>query len=1121
MANIFDTLDAPADTKNLFDSIPASDNSFDGLPHDVPSFEELKEAGALPREGLTPHMLNQERQAESNRQVLAAGGDVLPSDKELMEKHLNDALMTGDEMEALGLPRWLAPVERGVATSASGMSDPANIAYAAMPGAAPAFIGSMAYDSAKNIGKGAYHVVTGQGEQGAQELTEGALGAMIPAMVARSGMKESARDASSAINGEPAAPLPDVDATARQNLSIKDAPAQVVQTAPKSQNIFDALDEKPIEAPAPAPVEQAKPIGTLNDIIGSKLDEIKSLLQKQQPEGEPNATANAKVEQQTSDVPVSAERNQSQGTGAIREVPTTEEANTTENEPANAEAEPLNEDISGVRNAIVEEKRESLGLPEPEEHEPRSFDSLNSEAATKSTADGIALIDKLKENPRPLTDSDVALLSREQLRREQAVNDAVKNVNDASDEPSRLEYKLKLAKALDDVNDIYDVGKTVGTLTAQGLNARRILLNQDFSLSRMLDTKRAVANEGRPLSDAQVKEVSDLHAKIESTQKAFDDYVSQSSSVKIKKSRPVRDFISSQAVAARERIRARAGNLNSGLDPTNLVDHAIVMADYISKGASSFADASERMLKEFGDSITPHLRAIFDAAQEGIKEAAAQSDLAAYKNRLIKSTSKYESKTASGIFYPPEPKAIRLDAEAFRLREINERAKQSYRDALYKDRMSKRPTLERIQDATVKWSRAVKLASPTVIPKLVEAGLIRIISEPISRILGQPLRLIPGLSEKANAEIGINLKSEVKNIVAALTAGPEALKKLTTGRSNLDVLGKKLDRGSEMMNFIGNAHGAIKEPVRQGAFARSVQLRLEQAAKGGLDITDPIIQASIVDSAVADANRQIFMGENPITKYLHTLPLNALKHADFVGAKSLAHTLEFLMPIVKVSSNIAIHSMRLNPAIGLGESFFRLLHAAKSGELENNSAGLSHEDAAIISRAFKAGMLGTVLAAYAWNNPDNFGGVYNEQEPKKKKGDLKFGAINVLGKTIPPWMNHAPEINFLNTVASSRRIYDRYAGKSNDKSNAETEALAFSLLAPVKNFPFIDTYLRIFNEHQTMGQAAGSMLRDAALPTTAILRLADDKERSPKTFSDEIKMGVPGLRGSVQEKKKK
>lgn len=673
MANIFDTLDAPADTKNVFDSIPASYNSFDGLPHDVPSFEELKEAGALPREGLTPHMLNQERQAESNRQVLAAGGDVLPSDKELMEKHLNDALMTGDEMEALGLPRWLAPVERGVATSASGMSDPANIAYAAMPGAAPAFIGSMAYDSAKNLGKGAYHVVTGQGEQGAQELTEGALGAMIPAMVARSGMKESARDASSAISGEPAAPLPDVDATARQNLSIKDAPAQVVQPAPKSQNIFDALDEKPIEAPVPAPAEQAKPIGTLNDIIGSKLDEIKSLLQKQQPEGEPNATANAQVEQQTADVPVSAERNEPQGTGAIREVPATEEADATENEPANAETEPLNpggaeselppepapseDDASGPRNSITAEKRDEMELPEATPHTKRGFQQIADEAEARGAANasaGIDLVNELRDKPRPMTDTEVGTLAREQLRREQAVDTAAKAVNEAADDGARQEASVKLSKALDDAKEVYDVGKKAGTLSAQGLNARRIMLNQDFSLSRMMDLKRAVSNKGERLTDAQAKEVADLHAKIEATQKAHEDYVNQANKriskmqadselAKAQRETPAIDPVVKRIVdrigntlhtqrdAALARIKARAGNLNAGIDPTQLADYAVVGASHIFDGAKAFADWSKRMVETFGESIKPHLEGLFKASNDRFdtetdKAAGAKSE---------------------------------------------------------------------------------------------------------------------------------------------------------------------------------------------------------------------------------------------------------------------------------------------------------------------------------------------------------------------------------------------------------------------------------------------------------------------------------------------------------------
>ncbi|MBP1934864.1 hypothetical protein [Ammoniphilus resinae] len=77
-------------------------------------------------------------------------------------------------------------------------------------------------------------------------------------------------------------------------------------------------------------------------------------------------------------------------------------------------------------------------------------------------------------------------------------------------------------------------------------------------------------------------------------------------------------FLEQQEKAARERIAARKGRMNS-LPVDELADYAIIGASKMGKGAVKFSIWSEQMVKEFGEDIRPHLAAIYDKAVETIE----------------------------------------------------------------------------------------------------------------------------------------------------------------------------------------------------------------------------------------------------------------------------------------------------------------------------------------------------------------------------------------------------------------------------------------------------------------------------------------------------------------------
>ena len=455
---------------------------------------------------------------------------------------------------------------------------------------------------------------------------------------------------------------------------------------------------------------------------------------------------------------------------------------------------------------------------------------------------------------------------------------------------------------------------------------------------------------------------------------------------------------------------------------------------------------------------------------------------------------------------------VTMDPKAMALEQKQNELELIYRSQLEKNRLQQREWLEKGADGLVGWARNFKLMSPTVFPKLLESGMSIILLDPVSRLAAQPLRAIPGFAAKAPYYMGMSVKAEAKAIAGAILSATPAFQKLTRGFTHIDTAIGKMPQAAEMRNFIGNIHGMIKEPFRQAIYAKSLQLRLEASLKAGINPREPSVQTGIISAAAQDANRGIYAGDNLINKFMYRMVIHALTSQGIEG-KALADAIQILLPIVNIPTNIAIAQGR--HAVGIPEAFIRLAAAYKQGQFKNGSAKLSEDDARKIAMALGTGIIGLVVAADAWEHPDNYGGLYLEDKlpGMHHTQPLKTMEWKVLGHTVPAWMNHFPTLLWAQSVASARRIYDRYY----TKGDAIINALGFALMAPVTGMPLIDEVLRAFDSTKTPGQIAGALIAGSTplAPMRSVLNLTDSQRRSPKTFADEFRMGIPGMRNQV------
>ena len=453
-------------------------------------------------------------------------------------------------------------------------------------------------------------------------------------------------------------------------------------------------------------------------------------------------------------------------------------------------------------------------------------------------------------------------------------------------------------------------------------------------------------------------------------------------------------------------------------------------------------------------------------------------------------------------------------------------------------RLANRTPYRKWADRVVHISREFKLANLiSAGEKLGGAGIETGLTKPVFDAVAQTMRLSDTLNDvrqKAIYEGSMSYKANVAGLERMVGQWRAVFDKLRTGKSSLDWAQKNPRIDGEMRSWMGQVHGAIKEPVRQFIYGKSMELRYAEAAKRGIDLgTDKIAAEAANAGAFGDAMTDIFMGDNLLTGGVRRMIGSMRGDKESPGAgNALADVLETLMPIINVPTNLAIRGARLHPLIGLPEAAIRIVAAKGRGELANHAAKLTPAEAEAITRAFKYGLGGLALSAFAWANPRMFGGIYTSTGDKPRNGvgrnfadpELEPGDVRLPGNwgTINHLFAHGPVGTWLNYVADARRMYEinKIKYPNHPASNLIGPA-AFTLLAPVSKLPFVSALAQFSNPYKTSEQTAGELTTSTLAAAPKMAAKAQDTRRdgttirrNPKTFGDELKMAVPNIPGT-------
>lgn len=363
------------------------------------------------------------------------------------------------------------------------------------------------------------------------------------------------------------------------------------------------------------------------------------------PKGEPNAPEIRQVQENNpreySDRNTRGETDQAGGGDRLQQGG---------NEPqAQGEVAPERQPTS-IKNAVVDQERQARGLPPAMEPLRRSFEQVWDMAMEEPSTRTDALIAELKEKPRPISDLEDALLLHRQVSLQNEYDKVIGRMDEAKGDPVRTaELDAQEEVLSKQLVDLYDAGKAAGTETGRGLNARKMLANEDFSLAKMIVQKRK-ATGVEELTPEATAEVKAAYQKITELQKRLDEHVAQIEALKADKGiQVVETAVKKRQASRREAARAEvdavwkeletkfAGKLFSNpLDPELIVAGAKLARAYIKLGVATVGDFMTELKKKIGDERVEKNRDIWEAAW---KEASAKTKPTADRRDLRKSAS--------------------------------------------------------------------------------------------------------------------------------------------------------------------------------------------------------------------------------------------------------------------------------------------------------------------------------------------------------------------------------------------------------------------------------------------------------------------------------------------------
>lgn len=540
------------------------------------------------------------------------------------------------------------------------------------------------------------------------------------------------------------------------------------------------------------------------------------------------------------------------------------------------------------------------------------------------------------------------------------------------------------------------------------------------------------------------------------------------------------------------------------------------------KQAGALETPELKALRERRDALKETFRLMKEASTP--KKSPEEIALARYKTLIQNRIADMEKRLESGDFTKEPPKPTALDPAAQELKTKAAKLRNQMNQEIMKQKQEANTPIEKGVTFLQKWRRAGILSGWHTLGKLTNAAMLRMGSTFVEEVQGGILSHMPyvkDISDRAAFEGGgLNPTAEVAAISQFFqkATAEDIWSELKEGRTSLDQLyDPKTHMPPTMLDFIGHLHGALKVLPVRAEFFRRFEKGMEFARRNNLDINDPRVQSAVGAQAYEHSLRAKLMQENVVTSAYQVM-LSYL-HNRGASGQALEAVSRFVLPIVKVPTNFVAETMQYTPANLLWQTYqiFKIL-GDENRMGKSAFDNLSMHDMDNVMRGLKKGTVGLALLSLGGAFRHNITG-YSIAEKDKKHG-VKAGTMKIGGVEIPTWLNDAPPLMALQLGATVGHVWDHYSMKG--MSGGLVAGALQSGVEMGKRVPFLETPARIAGETRTpeqsmvgAGELAGSMV--VPLLVNQIAQATDPKKgRKAKTFTDAVKMQIPGARETVR-----
>jgi hypothetical protein len=609
---------------------------------------------------------------------------------------------------------------------------------------------------------------------------------------------------------------------------------------------------------------------------------------------------------------------------------------------------------------------------------------------------------------------------------------------------------------------------------------------------------------------------------------------------------------------AKQIIRAMAkAQLEAGLTSTDDILDAIhaAIADFAPMDKAELADivsgfgqvrkATKTELQERLSQLKRDLRETYHPTidkQPKPPKAPGAEDAAhnlARQKSIQKQIDKITEQLRTGDFTKDVPRRLKqpYDKETQRLQADLERARGEADRALRKIEYQAESVLFRGMTFAQSLMRASILSSPTVFAHLAGASAWRLFSTVLEDAVGSGLRFMPGIRDIDRMAMveggGFGARSHAAGLGGAFSKDTvrDIKDKLVRGMSDRQALyGRKGEHESNypMLELFGHMHDAIKTPIENYAFARA-NFRVNQnmrakLARQGMN-PDEIDRAMVTDSmqslvnglAYAESQAAKLQGENKFVDWVNQGLRTLDKHGGTAGQVASA-ALRFQMPIMKIPTNMVVE---------IGSYGVGTLKAVETYLRTGRGASMTPAQADYFMRNLKKGTVGPVLFGLGWMAYENMGGMYREGHKPPNK-DLGYGDMQIGDTEVNHHWTHSPFVGVIQAGALAHYAFDEDRAKEGSVLGSTLDGAFQATGALVNDLPFIEgpkTLLEATEGGRRTEKFFGTSARQfipGAVQWTA-RQMDSDAEghpnpRKPQNFTDELKVGIPGLREEVPEK---